>query len=153
MTMASPDLSQLILYTPDNAYKNVNVYPGSISFPTSLTAGQTATVTTTVNLEDNPVFIQFFGNFLEIVEAISLYGTGTGTTPKRWYSNNIGGSFGIGLHVTTSPHTGWINGGIFPTINGNVATVSAIVINPYSSTVSLNAVTVNFSFVEYTLAN
>lgn len=150
----SVDRSKLIFYSADDAFKNATVSSGSISLPTSLTAGQTATITTTVSLPDSPLFVDFFANFLEEQEAISLYITGAGTTPKRWYSENVSGNFGIGLHVNSpSSNVGWISAGLYPEINGSTATVTAVAFNPYSNTITLDPVTVDFAFVEYMFAN
>lgn len=150
----SVDLTKLTLYTPDNAFKNVNKYSGSLTFPTSLTAGQTGTVSLTIPLTDTPVFTQLFANFLEVAEAISLYAFGAGTTPKRWYSNNESGGFGIGLHVSApAPNAGWINGNIAATINGANVTVTGTVVNPDAATITIDSLTVSFVFVEYTLAS
>lgn len=150
----SVDLSKLTLYTPDNAFKNVNRYTGSLTFPTSLTAGQTGTVSLTIPLTDTPVFTELFANFLELAEAISLYVFAAGTTPKRWYSGNESGGFGIGLHISApAPNVGWINGGISTSINGSNVTVTGTVINPYGVTITIDSVTVSFVFVEYTLAS
>lgn len=148
------DLSKLILYTPDNAFKNVNVYTGSINFPTSLSAGQTATVTSAITLTDSPVFTNWFAYFLEETEAIGIYGFSAGTTPQRWYSGNVAGNFGIGIHVNSpAGNVGWINCGLYPIINGNVVTMTGVVFNGYSNSISLDALNVPFVFVEYTLAN
>lgn len=145
--MPLPDLTKLILYSPDNAYKNVNKYSGSITFPTSLTSGQTATVTSTVILTASPVYTRFFSNFVELNDAVAA------SVTKQWYSANVSGNFGIGIHISTAPFTSWVGCGLYPVINGNVVTVTGVVINPTGSTVSLDALIVPFIFLEYTLAN
>lgn len=146
--MASPDLSDLIFYSPDNAFKNVNSYPGSITFPTSVLAGATATVTSVITLTDTPVFTNFFTNFLQITDA--EFSTGS----AQWYTSNESGGDDIGIHVTApAPDVGWLNASVYPVIDGNTVTVTGTVFNPFSGTVTLTALTVPFVFVEYTLAN
>lgn len=147
------DYSKLELYTPSNAFKNVNKYSGSLSFPTSISSGATSTTTSVVSLSDTPIFSSFFANFLENNEAISLYVSGAGTTPKRWYTSSTPGAFGVGIHVSApAAQVGWIGGAIYPIINGSTATVTGTIVNPYSVNITIDAVVVSFVFVEYTLA-
>lgn len=142
------DLSKLILYTPDNAFKNVNKYSGSVVFPTSATAGQTVTVTTTVSLTDVPIYTDYFAQFVELEDAI------TGGSSKLWYSGNEAGNFGIGIHVSAPVgNVGWLGCGVYPVINGTTLTMTGTFINPYSNSITLDALTVPFVFVEYTLAS
>lgn len=146
--MTQPVLSDLVFYSPDNAFKNVNSYPGSITFPTSVTAGATATVTSVINLTDTPVFTNFFTNFLQITDA--EFGTGS----AQWYTSNESGGFDVAVQVTAPPiHVGYIGAAIYPVIDGNVVTVTGVIPNPYSDNLTLTALTVPFVFVEYTLAN
>ena len=145
------DLTKLNLFSPDNAFKNVSRYTGSITFPTSVGAGSTATVSTSFTLTGPPVFTEFFANILELNEAVTLYGTAAGTTPKRWYSSNVPGNFGIAIHET-SPSTLWLNCGMSPTISGNTVTVTGYMFNGGGSTITLDSLTVPFVFIEYTLA-
>lgn len=145
------DLTKLVLYTPDNAFKNVNRYSGSLTFPTTIPASSTTLITTVFSLTDTPVYTEFFANFLELNEATSTYGTAYGTTPVRWYSGNVAGQFGIALHET-APASTWINVGIYPTIVGNTVTITGAVFNGSGSVLTVNALTVPFVFIEYTLA-
>ncbi len=150
--MPTPDLSKLILYTPDNAFKNVNSYSGSVTFPTTLAAGSVSSPTTVVQLTDTPVFTVFFAQFLEINDATFLYGFGAGTTPKRWYAGNVANY--IGIHVNApAPNVGWLLASIYPVINGNTVTMTGYVFNPYGVGVTFDALSVPFVFIEYTLAN
>lgn len=145
--MALPDLSKLILYSPDNSFKNVNKYPGSLSFPTSLTGSQVSNTSVTISLSDSPVFLEFFANFLELLDAINGIGS------AQWYSANVSGGNDIGIHVTTAPHVGWIGCSLYSVVSGSTVTVTGTVINPYSSTVSLDPLTIPFVFIDYDLAN
>lgn len=148
------DYSKLVLSSTTNAFKNVNRYSGSLTFPTGLNAGQTVNVTSIIELTDNPVFTQFFANFLETTEAIGLYVSAAGTTPTRWYSGNIPGLYGVGIHVNApAGQVSWLSCSVYPVINGNTVVVTGTVINPYAVSITLDSLTVPWVFVEYTLAN
>lgn len=146
--MASPNLSDLIFYSSDNAFKNVNSYSGSVTFPTSVLAGATATVTSVITLTDTPVFTNFFANFLQITDA--EFSTGS----AQWYTSNESGGGDIGIHVSApGPDVGWLDAFVYPVINGNTVTMTGSVFNPFSGTITLDLLTVPFVFVEFTLAN
>lgn len=146
--MPSPDLSKLTLHTGYNAFKNVNQYSGSVIFPTSLTAGQVATVTSVITLSDTPVFTDYSANFVETVDA--TFGSAT----SRWYSGNVAGNFDIGINVVTPLiNAGYINCGLYPIVSGTIVTMTGSIINPYGTTITLAPLTVPFLFVEYTLAS
>lgn len=146
--MPSPDLSKLTLHTGYNAFKNVNQYPGSVTFPTSLTAGQAAIVTSVITLSDTPVFTDYFANFVETIDAQ------LGGSTARWYSGNVAGNFDIAIQITAPlADVAVINAGLYPVISGNIVTMTGSVINPTSDTVTLGPLTVPFLFAEYTLAS
>lgn len=149
------DLSKLVLYTPDNAFKNVNSYSGTVALPTTLAAGTLSTTTSVVNLTVAPIFTEYFAQFLEIAQAIDTYGTAAGTTPLRWYSGNVaGGGFNIGIHVNApAPRVGWLGASLYPVINGTTVIMTAQVFNPYVDIITFDAITVPFVFIEYELAN
>jgi hypothetical protein len=144
----SVDLSKVILATPYNAFKNDgDLYTGSINFPTSLTAGQLSVTTVPTTLGELPQFSKFYAYFQEFLDA-------TVGNPQQWYPAGVGGQWGVGIHVSApAPNVGWLNAAIYPVILGNTILVTAQVFNPYSNTVTLNALNVPFAFVEYTLAN
>lgn len=144
--MAS-DISKLILYTPDNAYKNISVYSGTIHFPTSLSSGQQLTVTSTFTLGAAPSLSKLFAYFTEVADAIYSY------RGSEWYPGEVA-SFNIGIYVSApSGNVGWLNCGVYPVINGNTVTVTGAVANPYSNSITLNALSVPFVFIDYELAN
>lgn len=141
----NPDIEKLVLYTPDNAFKNVSNHTGSITFPTSVGAGATATVESFVFLSDTPMFTTFFCYFLELFDAVS------GSTTKRWYSENVAGDFNVALHMS-APFDSQIGASISPSINGSIVTITGELFNPEGSTATFDPLTVNYVFVEYTLA-
>lgn len=148
------DYSKIVFSSDTNAFKNVNRYSGTLTFPTGLNAGQTVDVTSRVQLTDSPVFTQFFANFLETTEAIGLYASAAGTTPVRWFSANIPGLFGVGIHVNApAGQVSWLSCSVYPVINGSTVVVTGTVINPYAVSITLDSLTVPWVFVEYTLAN
>lgn len=144
----SVDLSKLILHSGFNAFKNDgNVYIGSISFPASMTTGQFYTTTVSFTISSSPQFTRFFAFFRETVDA-TLLGGGA-----QWYPGNVAvGS--VGVHVNApAPNVGYLNGAVYPIINGNTVTVKAELKNPYGNSITLDALSVPFAFIEYTLAN
>ena len=142
------DLTKLILYSPDNALKNVNKYSGTIVMPTSLTANQISTTTVTFAMSDAPVFNELFCFYKDIVDAI--YTTGS----AQWYSSNNAGHASAGVHVNApAGNVGYLSFFIVPTINGSNLSINAILINPYSNGVTLDPLSIPFNFIEYTLAN
>lgn len=142
------DITKLTLYTPDNSFKNDNKYSGSITFPTSLVSGATATVTSVFTMPTAPVFTAFFAQFLELSDAI-----GPGSQGVQWYPANIA-SQGVAIHVTApAPDAGFVNCSVYPVINGTTLTVTGYFHNPYAATITLAALTVPFVFIDYSLAN
>lgn len=141
------DITKLTLYTPDNAFKNVNKYSGSIIFPTSVLANAAITVTSSFTLTTAPVFTAFFAQFLELSDAL-----GPSSQGIQWYSGNVA-SQDIGINVTApGGDAGYINCSIYPIINGNTLTVTGYFHNPYAATITLAALTVPFVFMDYALA-
>lgn len=146
--MTQPILGDLTLYSPNNAFKNINSYPGSINFPTSVTSGSTVTVTSVITLTDTPVFTNFFANFLQVTDAQFSVGS------AQWYTSNESGGVDIAIHISApAPDVGYTNAALYPVINGNTVTVTGTVFNPFAGTITLTPLTVPFVFVEYTLAN
>lgn len=152
----SLDLTKLNLYTPDDAFKNVNSYSGSLTFPTTLAAGTTSTPSLAIPLTVAPVFTVYFAQFLELTEATFLYNFAAGTTPQRWYSGNTASasSFNIGIHVNApAGNVGWLGATMYPIINGTIVTMTGNVFNPYGNSITFDSLIVPFVFIEYTLAN
>lgn len=141
------DITKLSLYTPDNAFKNVNKYSGSVTFPTSVLSGATATVTSVQTLTTPPVFTAFFAQFLELSDAI-----GPSSQGIQWYPANVA-SQDIAISVTApAPDVGYVNCSVYPIINGSTLTVTGYFHNPYAATITLTALTVPFVFIDYALA-
>lgn len=144
----SIDLSKVQFASTYNSFKNDGLlYTGSISFPTSLTAAQQYTATTTISTLVNPQFSKFYANFLEIVDAINSVGS------PQWYDATIAAN-SVAILVTGPPgEAGWINCGVYPIISGNEIVVTASIFNPYPVSITLQPLTVSFAFFEYTLAD
>lgn len=141
------DITKLSLYTPDNAFKNVNKYSGSVIFPTSVLASATVTVTSNFTLTTSPVFTAFFAQFLELSDAL-----GPSSQGVQWYPANIANQ-DIGINVTAPGGlTGYINCSVYPIIVGSTLTVTGYFHNPYASNITLAALTVPFVFIDYALA-
>lgn len=131
-----------------NAFKNDNtLYSNTFAFPTSLTSGQLYQGTQTTTLSVTPKFSKFYANFKEYLDA--SFGTGS----AQWYDAQTA-SLAIGLHISAPVgNVGWISGGLFPVLNGNQLIVTAYVANPYSNTVTIDALSVPYVFITYTLGN
>ncbi len=142
----SVDISKLILYSPDNAFKNVNSYTGSLVMPTLVPAGGVVTVTSEITLSDVPIFTELFCYFVEATDA--LYGS----TTAQWYSTNIAGNFGIGIHEI-APVDVWLNCAVYPVISGNTVTITGDVFNGGAGDATFVALTIPFIFIEYTTAS
>lgn len=148
----SADLDKAIMVSTYNSYKNDGVvHTGSISFPTSLTAGQSSTTSVDVALDVAPQFSEFSAFFTETLD-LTAYPNGTYGNPQ-WYPVVVSASGGVGVWVTApSGDQSVLSGLVMPLINGNKITVQAIVYNPYSVTVTLAPLTVPFAFTQYSLA-
>src|SRR5690348_2868999 len=137
------DASKLIYYSGFNAFKNASSYSASFVLPATLpTSG--FTLTQIFTLTSAPVFSKLWAQFIEIVDAQN-------SGSAHWYSGQTGGYFNVGVHTPTSPFTGWTNAGLYAVINGTTVTVTLSCANPYGSSVSLDAQTIPFVFVDYTL--
>ena len=141
------DITKLTLYTPDNAFKNVTKYSGSVTFPTSVLASATITITSSFTLTTPPVFTAFFAQFLELSDAL-----GPSSQGVQWYPANIANQ-DIAINVTApAPDVGYINCSVYPIINGTNVTVTGYFHNPYAANLTLTALTVPFVFIDYALA-
>jgi hypothetical protein len=137
------DYSNIIMTSDLNAFKNVDTYTGTVVFPTSLAADATAVVDVVVPMEDAPVFSNFSAYFIEV------YGALGGDLTPRWYSATTAAQ-SLGIDVITFG-TGFVQCSIYPIISGNTITVRGIFTNPYSDPITMQPLSVPFSFVEYTL--
>jgi hypothetical protein len=140
------DLPKLILYSPDNAFKNINRYNGNITTPASAASGATVySYGTPVTLSEAPIFTQSYAYFNQ------YYDANASISNPQWYAYN---SFDdIPIYVTTAPYTGWITGTLYFSITGTTITPSFAVTNPYAGTVNFTQITIPYSYIEYQLAN
>lgn len=149
----SANLDNAILVSTYNAYKNDSfVHKGTITFPTSLTAGAYGIVTVPISLSISPQFSEFSAYFTETLDLTS-YANGVYGNPQ-WYPAVLAASGGVGVWVTApSGNQGVLTANILPIIDGNSITVQAIVNNPYSNSITLAPLSVPFAFTQYSLAN
>lgn len=146
--MSNPQSDKLILYSGFNSFKNSDKYSGSISFPTSVAAGAVGTKTSVFALDDPPVYTEFFSYFKLVSDTI--FSTGN----SNWYGEAVSGAANVGVHVSApSANAGWIGASLYPVIDGTTVTITAEVVNPYGSTITIDALSVDFVFIDYTLAN
>jgi hypothetical protein len=149
----SINLDKVILASPYNSFKNDSViHTGSITLPTSLTAGQISTTSVDVPLDVSPVFSEFLAYFTEALD-LTTYANGTYGNPQ-WYPGILSASGGVGVWVTApGGNQGVLTAIVNPIIVGNKITVQAVITNPYSNGITLGALTVPFAFTQYSLAN
>lgn len=147
------DLTKAILVSDYNAYKNDSVvHIGSITLPTSLTAGQSSLTTMTVGLDIAPNFSQFFAKFTEAFN-LTQFSNGIYGNPQ-WYPIDAAASGACGVWVTApGPEQSVLTANINPVIIGNTIQVQALIFNPYNTTITLGPLTVPFAFTQYSLAN
>lgn len=143
------DPTKVIFASAFNAFKNISNYPGSLQFPTFIPAGQTVTTSTTVQLEEAPVFMPFYAYYIDTLAAEI-----SNPLPQWWSPNVLKSSAAVALFQTSSP-TGYnqINGAIFMNFSGTTATITASIFNASASDSTVQSLTVPFTFVDYRLAN
>lgn len=152
--MSSPsfDLSKVQFTSVANSFKNdAQIYKGSITLSASIPGSSFLTASTTFTLASSPQFSILYAFFQEFTDASQQYFVGSGYNPAEWYQTSV--DTRLGVIVTTSPFQGPIDGLIYPVINGNQVTVTALVNNPYSSTIAYTPLTIPFAFFYYTLSN
>lgn len=142
------NLDNLSFHSSYNTFKNDSaVYTGSIAIPTSVGANALAANTVTQTLSSPPEFMKFFANFTEVTDATNGLGIGA-----QWYPANVAvGS--VAVHINSSPFVGYIGAFLYPIIHNGTITVRVEIQNPYSSAITLDAQTIPFAFIEYTLAS
>jgi hypothetical protein len=142
------DLSKLVTITSYNSFKNVNVYTGSLTLPTSIppdSAIPTQT-STTITLTDIPVFLSFFAFYND------SYNATVSINDPQWYNAAASGDANVAYPATNDPVNGNISCFFYPVIDGNIVTIVARGLNQTATTYHAN-ISVPFAFVEYTLAN
>lgn len=140
------DLSKLITNSPNNSFKNVNVYTGSLTLPASVPPdSSTPTQTsTTVTLTTTPTFLSFFAFYNDIYSAI------ISVNAPAWYNVDASGQANIAYPATHNA-AGNVGCLLYPIIDGTTVTVIARVVNQTASTFTAS-ITVPFAFVDYALA-
>jgi hypothetical protein len=147
------DLDKVSFSSAHNAYKNDDqVYSGTITLPTSLLASASSTTTSTFSVATPPVFSEFYAQFTEVLDLLQ-YAVGTYGNPQ-WYSIDFAATGDIGIWVTApGPFQSVITANLIPVINGTSISVQATITNPYSTNITLGALSIPFRFVTYSLAN
>jgi len=135
----SIDYSKLNFLSSLNTFKNTGVFSTSLTTPSSLGAGATSTVTSTVTLTENQVFALARAQYTEFAK----------TGAAKW---QLMPTFDATVQCTTAPFVGPLNYAIFYTINGTTVTFTGFIQNPYGSPISLTQVTIPISYVTYTIA-
>lgn len=149
------DLSKVELATTYNSYKNDNaVYTGSFTTPTTLTSQQQYLATQSVTLATLPQFSKFYANFQEWADMFEQFSGNLDFNGPEWYPCNVGGYENIGLTVTAPvAQKSVIQASVYPVILAGTLIPTLYINNPYSVTITLTAVTIQWAFVVYSLAN
>jgi len=154
MSVPTYDLNKVQFASQANSFKNDGqIYTGSIVFATSIPSGSFAQASTTFTLDSSsPQFSMLYANFQEYTDTVQQYFVGSGYNTAQWYDGNVNNKIGF---VVTAPaaQAGPLEGIIYPLINGNQVTVVAIVNNPYAVSITLQALTIPYAFIEYTMSN
>lgn len=153
MSVPTFDLNKAQFASTANSFKNDGqIYTGTIDFVTSIPASSFQTVSQTTTLSSSPVFSMLYGYYQEYIDTFQQYYSGSGYNAAQWYDGNVDNKVGF---LVTAPlaNAGPLEGLIYPVINGNQVTVTAIVNNPYGSTITLQALSIPWAFIEYTLTN
>jgi len=150
--MSLPDLSKLQYFSGANSFKNDGfIYTGSIAFPTSIAGGSFVTTTQSFTLSSAPVFSMLYCYYQEYYDAAQQNTIGSGYNGPQWYQASVNSK--LGLVIPSGVHAGVIDATVYTVIDGNTVTVTGLVNNPYSTAITLNAVSVPYAFIEYTLTN
>lgn len=152
--MSSPsfDLSKVQFTSAANSFKNDGViHKGTLTLSASIPGNSFLTSTQTFTLNNSPQFSMLYAFFQEFGDAEQQFIVGSGFNGPEWYLTSV--DTRIGVIVTTSPHQGATDALIYPVINGNQVTVTAIINNPYSTTISYTSVNIPYAFFCYTLTN
>lgn len=152
MSIPQYDLSKVQFSSEANSFKNDgDIYKGTINFVTSIPSGSFQTVSQTTDLAETPQFSILFGYYQEYTDAFQQYNGGSYNT-AQWYDANVNNKIGF-IVTSPAPSAGPLDGLLYPVINGNQVTVVVIVNNPYGSTITLQAKSIPWAFVSYTMTN
>ncbi len=152
--MSTPtfDLSKVQYTSMANSFKNDGVpYKGTLTLSASIPSGSFLTASTSVTLTNQPQFAMLYAYYQEATDMQQQYAVGSGYQPAQWYQATVNNK--IGVHVTSAPNVGVITGIIYPVINNNQVTVTAIINNPYSNAITYDPLTIPWAFFCYTLSN
>lgn len=153
MSVPKYDLNKVQFSSEANAFKNDGtIYTGTLNFPTSIAGNTTVTVSQTVALTSAPQFSLLFAYFQDYMDTLQQYFYGSGYSGQAWYPGTVDNKVGL-VATAPAPQAGPVVALIYPVINGNTVTVTGIVPNPYSVTITLTALSVPWSFIEYTMTN
>jgi hypothetical protein len=153
--MSSPsfDLSKVQFTSAVNSFKNDGaVYTGSLTLSASIPSHSFLTASTTVTVDTPPQFSLLYGYFQDLDDAIQQYIYGTGYETAHWYQAGVNNRFSV-MVTSPAPNVGPLDGLLYPVINGNQVTITALVNNPYASTITYTALTIPFAFINYSLTN
>lgn len=132
------DLDKVIYYSGANSFKNTGVFSTSITTPSSLAAGATATTSSVVTLSENQSFAY----------AIALY---TEYQKGGAAAYQVIPTFDARVECLTAPFVGPINYAVYFTINGSTVTFNGFMQNPYGVPITLTPVTITIRYVTYTV--
>jgi hypothetical protein len=151
--MSTPplDLSKVQYTSLANSFKNDRVYTGTLTISAAIPAGSFLTASSTTTLSVLPQFSMLYANFQEYMDAFQQFNFGSGYNTAQWYQAGINNR--LGVVVTTAPFQGVIDGMIYSVINGNQVTVTAIINNPYGSTINYNALSIPWCLFCYSTAS
>ena len=135
------DVTKLTFSSNNNTFKNTGVYDTSIVLSGTITAGQTKTFTSTIVLDEAPVFVFAKAKYREFTKYIS------GLTSQVWQK--------IPTHYTYIPTTptGNLGADLRVEVNGTTVTFKAVIFNPYAGTETITTETISIRYTTYTLTN
>lgn len=137
------DLSQVILHSQYDSYKNISVNRGDIALATSIGSTTTTLATEVVTLSVSPTYLKIYYYAYNWLQAI-----GGGGTTKQWWNAAMGGTHAFGVYSTTDGD--YLNYGINAKVSGSTVTLTASIFNPYAHTSTLTAQTISYVLIDYT---
>lgn len=135
----SVDLTKVVFSSTTNSFKNTGVYTTSLSLPTSYTAFQEQTASTTITLAENQAFVFATANYAEysrvVTEGVSTVFTQTLPTFDGYAVSGSG------------PQSFYL----YATVNGTSVTFTVGSKNAYGTSQTYTAQTINITYVAYTV--
>jgi hypothetical protein len=149
----SVDLSKAQFSSTANSFKNNGtLYSGSVVFPTSIASGSFSQSSQTVTLDAAPEFSMLYAYFQDFSDSFQQFLVGSGYNTAQWYQSTVNTKAGV-VVTAPAPQAGVLQALIYPVINGNTVTVIGLINNPYSVAITLQALTVPWRFIIYTMTN